>query len=228
MLGERTLKPPVAALGSAVWRESGGNPFYVGELFASLLDNRSIERGADGWTAASTPVEVAIPAGVGDIVLQRKRTLSLPTQQLLSSASVAGVTFDPRIVREIVDLSADAFADALDDALAAGLVRSLAAERYEFSHALVRDVLYDELSTYRRSVVHEAIARAIESVHAGALDEQADDLALHYAFVQCRRCGAGGVVRRRRRPPRIRAICLRRSGRPLSARPAIACCHLDR
>ena len=117
MLGEQTLKPPVAALGSAVWRESGGNPFYVGELFASLLDNRSIERGADGWTAASTAVEVAIPADVGDIVLQRKRTLSLPTQQLLSSASVAGVTFDPRIVREIVELSTDAFADALDEAL---------------------------------------------------------------------------------------------------------------
>ena len=191
LLGEETLKPSVAALGSIVWRESGGNPFYVGELFASMLDNRSIELGDDGWTTAITAADVAIPAGVGDIVLQRQRTLSIPTQRLLSSASVAGVSFDPRVVREVVDLSPDAFADALDEAMAAGLVRALAAERYEFSHALVRDVLYDELSMYRRSVVHEAVARAIESVHDGAFDEHADDLALHYS----RSSSADGAAR---------------------------------
>ena len=191
MLGEETLTPSVAALGSAVWRRSGGNPFYVGELFASLLDDQSIELGDDGWTTAIAAADVSVPAGVGDIVLQRQRTLSPRTQRVLSTASVAGVTFDPRVVREIVDLPPDAFADALDEAMAAGLVRALAAERYEFAHALVRDVLYDELSMYRRSVVHEGVARAIESVHGGALDEHADDLALHYS----RSSSADGAAR---------------------------------
>ena len=52
---------------------------------------------------------------------------------------------------------------------------------YEFSHALVRDVLYDEQSRYRRALVHESIARAIEAAHDHDLDDHAGDLALHYS-----------------------------------------------
>jgi class 3 adenylate cyclase/tetratricopeptide (TPR) repeat protein len=182
LLGESALHPTVAALGAQIWRESGGNPLFVGELFAKLLESGSIRRGEHGWTASVGPDAITIPAAVGDVVLARKRALSAPTQQLLDAASVAGLVFDPAIVQEVVDLSPGVLADALDEAEQAGLVRCPGDEEYEFSHALVRDVLYDEQSRYRRALVHEAMARAIEGAHASDLGDHADDLALHYSF----------------------------------------------
>ena len=95
LLGESTLDPKVAALGAEVWRESGGNPLFVGELFAKLLEGGSIRPGEHGWTASVGPDGITIPAAVGDVVLARKRALSAVTQQLLDAASVAGFAFDP-------------------------------------------------------------------------------------------------------------------------------------
>ena len=193
LLGESTLDPTVAALGAEVWRESGGNPLFVGELFAKLLESGSIQRGEHGWTAIVGPDAITIPAAVGDVVLARKRALSDTTQQLLDAASVAGFAFDQEIVREVVDLSRGVLADALDEAERAGLVRCPGDEEYEFSHALVRDVLYDEQSRYRRALVHEAIARAIEAAHASCLGDHADDLALHYSYSPSSDGAARGV-----------------------------------
>ncbi len=182
LLGDDTLNPAVAALGSAVWRESGGNPFYVGELFASMLDTGSIQLGDQGWTTDASPDGIAIPAVVGDIVLQRKRALSVPAQALLSAASVAGVAFDARVLPDVVNLSPEVFADALNEAELAGLARATGLDQYEFSHALVRDVLYEEHTATRRAQLHESIARAIEATPNGGINEWADDLALHYSF----------------------------------------------
>ena len=181
LLGDHTLQPDVAALGSAVWRESGGNPFYVGELFASMLDRGSIHLGTQGWTASAGPGAIAVPALVGDVVLQRHRALATPTRQVLSAASVAGVVFDAGVIRDVVDVPQSVFASALDEAERAGLVRCTEPERYEFSHALVRDVVYDHHSASRRAELHEQIARAIEAAYP-RLDEYADDLALHYSL----------------------------------------------
>ena len=158
LLAESTLDPTVAALGAEVWRESGGNPLFVGELFAKLLESGSIRPGEHGWTAIVEAGGITIPAAVGDVVLARKRALSAVTQQLLDAASVAGFAFDPTIVRDVIDRPPEVLADALDEAESAGLVRCPGGEVYEFSHTLVRDVLYDEQSPYRRALVHEAIA----------------------------------------------------------------------
>jgi class 3 adenylate cyclase len=193
LLGDATLDPAVAALGSEVWRESGGNPLFVGELFAKLLENGSILLGEHGWTASVGPEGIVIPAAVGDVVLARKRALSAPTQQLLDYASVAGLAFDPAIVGDVVDLAPGELADALDEAESSGLVCCPGAEVYEFSHALVRDVLYEEQSWYRRAVVHEAIGRAIEAAHGSDLGDQAGDLALHYSHSPAADGAARGV-----------------------------------
>jgi class 3 adenylate cyclase len=193
LLGVDALDPELEALGSAVWRESGGNPFYVGELFASMLDSGSIQLGEHGWVTNDSANDIAVPAVVGDIVLQRLRALAPPAQQVLSAASVSGVAFDVSVIREVVDLAPPAFLDSLDEAETSGLVRSAGDDRYEFSHALVRDVLYESHSAARRAELHERIARAVEGAAAGHMDEYADDLAVHYSFAPSVDGAARGV-----------------------------------
>lgn len=181
LLGGDDLAPDVAALGSAVWRESGGNPFYVGELFANMLDSGSIQLGQDGWTATVSASGISIPTVVGDVVLQRKRTLTADTQAVLEAAAVAGVVFDSQVVRQVTGLDGRRLTAALDEAERAGLAHSIGDSHYEFAHALVQEVLYDAHTAARRSELHEAVARAIEATAPGGPDEMADDLAVHFS-----------------------------------------------
>jgi class 3 adenylate cyclase/tetratricopeptide (TPR) repeat protein len=182
LLGGGTLAPDVEAIGAAVWRESGGNPFYVGELFASLLDSGSIQLGTEGWTATVSPAGISVPAVLGDVVLQRKRTLAAETQRMLGAAAVAGVTFDSLVIRDVVGMEQGAFAAALDEAERSGLARCVGGPSYEFSHVLVQEVLYHDHSAAQRAELHEAIARAIEAAAGGRTEELADDLAVHYSM----------------------------------------------
>jgi class 3 adenylate cyclase len=192
LLGE-DLGPDIEALGLSVWRESGGNPLYVGELFASLLDRGSIHLGERGWTVTAQPQGIAVPTLLGDVVLQRLHALAAPTQEMLHVASVAGVNFDLGVIRDVASQPAAAFAKSVDESEAAGVLRCTEGERYEFSHALVRDVLYDHQSAVQRAQAHEAIAGAMEAAYAGHVDDHADDLALHYSLAPSGDGAARGV-----------------------------------
>jgi class 3 adenylate cyclase/tetratricopeptide (TPR) repeat protein len=181
LLGGQTLDDGLSRVGSQVWRSSDGNPFFVGELFASLLERGSIEKGEQGWTAAADHPELGIPPAVGDVVLQRLRTLTPGAQSLLRTASMIGLSFPPVVARQAAGLDPYEAADALDEAESSGLIRSVDADAYEFSHALVRHVIDAQQGRQRGGEMHEAIARAIEERYADDVDEHAGVLSLHYS-----------------------------------------------
>ncbi len=106
--------------------------------------------------------------------------------------------------------------DALEEAAAAGLATSRGVRgRYVFTHTLVRQALYGELSMTRRLRLHLRAAQAIESAYdPDRLGEHAGALAAHYRL-------AGAAADRTRRPvvgPRRRGgsahVCLRGGRRP--------------
>jgi hypothetical protein len=65
----------------------------------------------------------------------------------------------------LAELAGDGMLDALDQALAAGFLTEEHA-RLRFTHILVRDTLYHDLSALRRSSWHAAAGEAIERLHA--------------------------------------------------------------
>ena len=69
----------------------------------------------------------------------------------------------------------------MDEAVAAGLLLPVAGSlgRYRFSHDVVRETLYDELSTTTRARLHRSAARVIEEVHQGAIEAHLAELAFH-------------------------------------------------
>ena len=80
------------------------------------------------------------------------------------------------------DLDEDDVLSALEEAMEARVLiePSGATSRYRFSHALIRETVYGELSTARRVVLHRRIGEAIESLYGGRLDEHLPALAHHY------------------------------------------------
>jgi DNA-binding SARP family transcriptional activator len=140
--------PHAPGLPARLLAQTNGNPFFVRELIA--------------------------PAALHDAIAQRVAQLSPDAQRLLSVASVAGSEFSVAVVEHALD--ADAL-DALDEATAAGLLTERGHGDYAFTHALVRDTIYDGLSATRRARLHRAIGEALE--RAG--DAPVEALAYHFA-----------------------------------------------
>ena len=157
-LDENTLR-----LADAVYAETEGNPFFVGEVLRHLVETGSVRREDDRWVMADVgPVDV--PEGVRDVVGRRLNRLSATANEVLSLAAVVGREFDLEVLVGLVDGSEAATLDALDEGVRARLVEELDTERFRFAHALVRATLYEELSATRRRRLHRKVADVLEKV----------------------------------------------------------------
>ena len=128
-------------------RRSGGNPFFVRELARVL--------GAEGPEALSS-----VPAGVRDVIRHRLAQLPEVAQQVLRKASVLGRDVGPDVLTVLAG-DEPGLLDALDSAVNAGFLTEQA-DRLRFTHILVRDTLYEDLSTLRRSRWHADAGAAVE------------------------------------------------------------------
>jgi tetratricopeptide (TPR) repeat protein len=168
---------PAAGLAAAVWRETGGNPLFVGEA-VRLLEAEG--RLADIGDLAT--LRIVVPAGVRAVIARRIGLLQSTTAIALELGAAQGPEFSLDLLRSVGDLRAEDALDAIDEAVHAGLVLPVAGSigRYRFSHDLVRETLYENLSTVRRIRLHRRIADALESTYARSLDAHLAELAFHF------------------------------------------------
>ena len=168
----QTVDPGVAA---AIQERAEGNPFFATELARLVVAERG---GADALGAVAAGGDV--PSGVRDVVRRRIALLPDATVALLQVAAVIGRDVE-------LDLLTAASGDAVDsvlDAIEPAVVHRLLAPvpdrpaTFRFSHALVREVVADDVSALRRARIHLSVADALE-LTAGDLEDAAEILAAH-------------------------------------------------
>ncbi|HEV8626960.1 MAG TPA: AAA family ATPase [Acidimicrobiia bacterium] len=166
----------------AVYEETEGNPFFVREVFRHLAESGVIARQGGRWTTRLPLDELGIPESVRDVVGRRLSRLSDDANQVLRIAAVVGAEFDLSVVQIVAGADENAVLASMEEASLAHLVIEATnlVNRYRFAHALVRDTLYGELSTSRRVSLHRHVAQAIETLHAGRLDDHLPALAHHW------------------------------------------------
>lgn len=151
--------------------QTEGNPFYAREMARYLAATDAAKSGGTG-----------LPAGVREAIGSRLNRLSLDCNRVLAHASVIGREFELTVLSGMADeLPEQVCVAAIEEALEAGVIEEpTAAGTYRFSHALIRETLYDEISAIRRARLHFRVAAAIEAAHRHDLAGQLSRLAFHY------------------------------------------------
>lgn len=151
--------------------QTEGNPFYAREMARYLA-------AADAANGSAT----GLPAGVREAIGSRLNRLSADCNRVLAHAAVIGREFELTVLSGMAEeLSEEVCVAAIEEALEANVIEEpTAAGAYRFSHALIRETLYDEISAIRRARLHFRVAAAIEAAHRHDLAGQLSRLAFHY------------------------------------------------
>jgi DNA-binding CsgD family transcriptional regulator len=159
-----------------VHRRSGGNPLYMRELARVLAQD-----GVLGEPAHPLP----LPTELRRLIGYRLRRLTPGCHHLLGVAAALGDEVDLALLTELATGPDGAGTGPAAGVLVAEAVRAGvlvedpdAPDRLRFSHAVIRQARYDDLSRTERVALHERIAAALERrEHTG--DGHAGDLARH-------------------------------------------------
>src|SRR5581483_3952592 len=170
------------ALADAVFRESDGNPFFVGEILRHLTESGAVVRKAAGWVANARFEDVILPASVREVIGERFHRLGDDVRRVLSVAAVIGRDFDVGLLSLVVDVPEARVLDILEDAQAAAVVSEVAGrpDRFRFCHALFQHALYEDLTVLRRARIHQLVAAALEQRCGGVPGEHVTELARHW------------------------------------------------
>jgi DNA-binding CsgD family transcriptional regulator/tetratricopeptide (TPR) repeat protein len=141
-----------AGLVDRVFERGEGNPFFTEELVRAHRDG------------------VDVPELLSDLISHDLASLPLSARNVVGVAAAIGREAAHDLLAAVVDLDDEVLEDALRSALEARvLVVDRHVDGYRFRHALIAEVVYDELLPSRRRRLHRRIADAL-------LDGQADPM----------------------------------------------------
>jgi adenylate cyclase len=195
---------------------AGGNPLFVEEIVRSLVGKGVLVREGDRWASTAAYEAVDVPPTLHGLLLSRVDRIPAEARRLLQEAAVLGAEFDEALLRDIATDAATA-PGALERLIDGDLIQSVGpgrdGTRYRFTHALVHEVVYQNLLLSRRTELHETAGRALERIagpHPERLSDRSPRPPLEPQRGQAagralspgrRRLGARGLRQRRRDPP---------------------------
>jgi tetratricopeptide (TPR) repeat protein len=144
-LGDLLGAPPDEELVERVFARSEGYPLFVEELMTASPDGSG-----------------ALPAVWRDALMVRIERLSAPAQSVLRGVAV-GQRLDDELILEVTGLEEAAAAEALREAVEDSILVVAAEGGYRFRHALLREVVANDLLPGERRAMDLRLARALEA-----------------------------------------------------------------
>ena len=131
---------------------TSGNAFYVTHLIR-YLDSRTNFESAESLISA-------LPSNGREIVSRQLSDLPASTREALAVASIAGETFSITTTSAVLEISSVDLIARLEPARRAWLIREDGSD-FVFSHALLREALYQTIDAPTRRGIHLRLAREL-------------------------------------------------------------------
>ena len=160
-----TFYPPgmPARVAERIFKESGGNPFYLEELIRSAGD------GAQPGSSTLDNDAERLPSRVTAFIAAELERLSPRARELIQAASMVGDPFEPELAGEIIDMDEAETLAALDELVDRELVETAPLPgRFSFRHPIVRRAVYESAKDGWRRSAHARSAAVLSGRGASA------------------------------------------------------------
>jgi DNA-binding winged helix-turn-helix (wHTH) protein len=192
LAGESAEAGQSSSLANRVHRHSGGNPLFMVAMLDHMRSRGFITCVGGVWRlrVPLDEIEPGVPESLRRLIEAQIERLSVEEQGALEVASVTGAAFAASVSAAATKLGPGDFEDLCDRlSRRQQIVRPVGFQqfpngstsaRYEFVHALYREVMYGRLASGRRARLHACIAERLQSLYGDALGEIASELAHHF------------------------------------------------
>jgi predicted ATPase len=173
------------AIQGRIGETAEGNPLFVEELVAMLVDEGVLRRVNGGWQSVADLSQVHVPPTVSALVSARLDRLEPSERDLIGRASVVGKVFQRSAVTELSPPERrEELGTRLLTLVRKELVRpdrsgSTGDEAFRFRHILVRDAAYGSLPKEQRADLHARFAAWLETVAGERHLEYEEVIAYH-------------------------------------------------
>ncbi|HEV3472474.1 MAG TPA: AAA family ATPase, partial [Actinomycetota bacterium] len=168
-----------------VLEASGGNPLFLEETIAMLVEDGALKKVDGRWRATKDIAGVSIPPTIHGLLAARIEQLSAGERQAIEVASVTGKVFSAQSVGHLLEEWEDSRL-LLQSLERKGLVRRDVAsdfageEMYRFRHILIRDAAYNGIPKERRADLHESYAEWLIEVLGERVAEYDEVIGYHF------------------------------------------------
>ncbi len=159
-----------------IWRRSEGNPFFAGELLHGLEDDQVLRYTEEGWELGDLD-QVHVPPLLRQVLDARLAGLTTETRSALQIAAVIGQDVLLDLWQTVADLDDTQLDQVIVEATGARLLEEApGGATLQFSHALLREALYESLILNRRRYHHGQLGELL----AATPDSDPDRVAHHF------------------------------------------------
>ncbi len=155
-------EPDTTRLVTYLQERAEGNPFFLHELLHTLEEEAALNAGEGRWTLDER-LPMHVPMLVRQVIGRRLAHLGDDAQHLLGIAAVIGQEVPLALWAIVAAVDEEALLAAIEQATEARLLESAPdGTTARFTHALIRQTLYENLLPPRRRIVHRQIAEQLE------------------------------------------------------------------
>ena len=166
-----------------------GNPLYVEQMLAMLIDTGAVRQEGGKWVGVQTQADIAVPPTIQALLEARLDNLQRSERAAAEPAAVIGLEFPQSAVQALAPQPLRSSIEVQLTALSRKhFIRPAttvdADSRYRFDHHLVRDTVYNGLLKRARATMHVEFVKWADQVNAESDRGQEFEAILGYHLEQ--------------------------------------------